>query len=238
MKVALICIAKNEDNYIDEWLKYHKKIGFDKIFIYENNWRCPPNINYDFVEKTEFDGEIQQIPAYNHFIYYKSHDFDWVCFLDVDEFIVLKQHSNIKDFLNNYNHLKCIALNWLFFGNDDLKFNGEYSLIKRFTKRQAELNKHIKCIFKPSKKIGMNIHQPNMSWVDMENNEGTGPFSSCKNDSVAFVAHFFCKTPEEFNEKINRGRADMNRPRSLEDYTEGNNNIVEDLSVYNFMYGN
>jgi hypothetical protein len=34
MKTALACIAKNEDNYIDEWIKYHTKIGFDFIYVY------------------------------------------------------------------------------------------------------------------------------------------------------------------------------------------------------------
>lgn len=34
MKTAIVCIAKNEDNYIDEWLKYHAKLGFDYAYVY------------------------------------------------------------------------------------------------------------------------------------------------------------------------------------------------------------
>lgn len=34
MKTALVCIAKNEDHYIDEWLKYYLKLGFADIFIF------------------------------------------------------------------------------------------------------------------------------------------------------------------------------------------------------------
>lgn len=34
MKSAIVCIAKNEDHYIDEWIKYHLKLGFAKIFVY------------------------------------------------------------------------------------------------------------------------------------------------------------------------------------------------------------
>ena len=37
IKVALVCIAKNEDNYIQEWITYNKLIGFDDIFIYQND---------------------------------------------------------------------------------------------------------------------------------------------------------------------------------------------------------
>ena len=44
MKVALVCIAKNEDLYIDEWIDYHFKLGFDEIFVYQNNWRFNKDI--------------------------------------------------------------------------------------------------------------------------------------------------------------------------------------------------
>lgn len=29
MKTAICAIAKNEDKYIDEWIQYHWKLGFD-----------------------------------------------------------------------------------------------------------------------------------------------------------------------------------------------------------------
>ena len=66
MKVALVCIAKDEDNYIQEWIKYHKEIGFDDIFIYENNWRS--GINQTNVKTIPFDGSCMQLRAYNDFI--------------------------------------------------------------------------------------------------------------------------------------------------------------------------
>ena len=55
MNVALVCIAKNEDNYIEEWVNYHLKLGFDKIFIYQNDWRT--SLENERVEKIEFDGD-------------------------------------------------------------------------------------------------------------------------------------------------------------------------------------
>ena len=38
MNVALVCVAKNEDNYIQEWIDYNKKLGFDDIIIYQNDY--------------------------------------------------------------------------------------------------------------------------------------------------------------------------------------------------------
>ena len=36
---AIICVAKDEDHYIDEWIEYHLKLGFDAIYIIQNQWK-------------------------------------------------------------------------------------------------------------------------------------------------------------------------------------------------------
>ena len=35
-KISICCIVKNEDDLL-EWALYHKLIGFDHIYIYDNN---------------------------------------------------------------------------------------------------------------------------------------------------------------------------------------------------------
>lgn len=37
MKIAIVSIAKNENLYIKDWIDYHLKLGFDDIYIYDNN---------------------------------------------------------------------------------------------------------------------------------------------------------------------------------------------------------
>lgn len=41
IKIALCCIVKDENEYIDEWVNHHKNIGFDQIIIYDNNSKNP-----------------------------------------------------------------------------------------------------------------------------------------------------------------------------------------------------
>jgi hypothetical protein len=57
---------------------------------------------------------------------------------------------------------------------------------------------------------------------------------------IAYLAHYWCKTPQEFKNKVDRGRANspLWKKRSYDEYKNGNFNEVEDLTVYNFMYGN
>jgi hypothetical protein len=66
MRIVLVCIAKNEEKYIQEWIDYHFKLGFDSIYIYENDWKS--NIVQDNVTTISFNGRAKQMPAYNHFI--------------------------------------------------------------------------------------------------------------------------------------------------------------------------
>ena len=87
MKTALVAIARNEEHYLKEWYEYNRKIGFDDIFVYENNWRYKGEVP-SYVHLIEWDGTCQQLPAYNDFIENKRANFDWALFIDVDEFFV------------------------------------------------------------------------------------------------------------------------------------------------------
>ena len=101
-KVALVCIAKNEDYYIQEWLDYHFKLGFDHAFIYANDWEYTNSS--DKVTVIPFPGKCQQLPAYNDFIKNFYDRYDYAAFFDVDEFLVLKENPSIQDFIEK-NHL-------------------------------------------------------------------------------------------------------------------------------------
>ena len=59
---SVICtVAKNEDNYIDEWLEYNLTLGFDKIHIYQNFWRYSGKFKNDpRIELIDFDIEYPQ----------------------------------------------------------------------------------------------------------------------------------------------------------------------------------
>jgi len=241
MKVALVCIAKNEDRYIQEWTDYNKKLGFDDIFIYQNDWRCQledPNII-----KIELDGINQQRTAYNQFIRNNYNNYDWAAFFDVDEFLVLKKHKNIKEFISDYSDYSAIGINWVLFGNNGIsKIETDTSVLRRFTKRQNSINPHIKSIVKLSNNLTMDVHNP-LSIDILNTNYKTfkGPFNNTGDDTIAQLNHYFCKTEEEFIEKSNRGRADIpnqENKRTISDFNNHNFNEVEDLTAMNFLYDN
>jgi hypothetical protein len=239
MKVALVCIAKDEDIYLEEWIKYNKKLGFDRIFIYENDWVC--KIDDDIITKIPFPGRIMQLKAYNDFIAKYYEEYDYAAFFDCDEFLVLKKHKTIQEFLNDYNHPVGIGINWQFYGHGGKKIRESNSLIKQFTRRGLGVNQHVKCIInlKSGCKI-FNPHFPNMPVIDTRRIMFSGPFNIDGNDEVAIINHYHVKTYEDWLIRCKRGRSDRNDPMSINIWEEnmGKDIEIEDYCAYNFLYGN
>lgn len=237
-KIALVCIAKNEDDYIQEWIDYHFKLGVDEIFIYENDWRS--DIIMDRVHTIPFDGKERQIFAYNDFIFTKSKQFDWVIFIDVDEFVVLHKHSNIQNFLKQYGNLPPsprmdgIAINWMHFGDNNAPPKG--SVLERFTRRGKYPDRHIKLIMRLNgDRIMLGPHHSYGFWMDTNGRIGSNQNNFDGPYDVIQLNHYFCKTKSEFESKMNRGRADCHVSKTMEDFESFNQNEIEDLTALNFF---
>ena len=114
LKVCLCTIGKKENLYATEFVEHYKKIGYDKIFIYDNNdiddekFEDVLNrqISMNFVEIINYRGYRgkRQSPQSEAFVdcYEKNKNkYNWLSFFDFDEFLELKRNKNIKEYLNN-----------------------------------------------------------------------------------------------------------------------------------------
>ena len=70
-----------------------------------------------FLTKAICDGPSIQTPLYSK-ILQDNTEYDWLAFIDCDEFIVLKKHNNIKELIEEYkDRTDVIGLNWFMYGN-------------------------------------------------------------------------------------------------------------------------
>jgi hypothetical protein len=240
MKVVLVCIAKDEDFYLDEWLEYNKKLGFDEIVMYENDWRC--NIEKPFLRKIQMDGLNKQLEAYNDFIFNRKEDYNYAAFIDCDEFIVLRKHNNIKEFLEEYGNPKGIAINWHRYGSLGKLTRKSNSLLKTFTLRESKVDSHIKTILNLDSKGYMILpHNPDISIPDTNGKEISGPFNHDGPEDVISINHYHHKTYEDWEIRCNRGRADT-ADKNFWWKTEQWNKAInlfretEDLTAHDFFY--
>jgi hypothetical protein len=125
----------------------------------------------------------------------------------------------------------------LFGDNGHKTVNGDYNVVKRFTKRQKDVNFHVKCIVKLIPTTHMGVHNPSSVWVDTHKRQNVGLFTQIHTDDIAQINHYFCKTQEEFQLKCDRGRADtFDIKRNMSEFEPHNTNDIEDLTAYNFFY--
>lgn len=235
------CIALNEEPYIDEWIKYHLALGFSHIYIYDNSdTNTLKNRNSNNVTIIHFPGKTKQLEAYDMCVLQYKNKHKWCAFIDCDEFIVLKKHNSIMEFLNEYNDCDSIALNWLMFGSSNKKEYHNEPVTSRFRYCSSTVNDHIKCICKlNSINKYASAHHPQLYKGDVfDTNKKIiyGPLNSDGDLSVACIHHYYTKSEEEFREKIERGRADIIQKRSLDELINihSNNNNVYNSDAWDF----
>lgn len=247
MKVAICCIAKNEDNYIDEWIDYHFKLGFDNIHIYQNNWKYNGKFLQDnriiLEEFLDDNFSMVQMQKYNEFIQKYGEIYDWAAFIDIDEFVSLRQQENIKVFLNKYNQYKSIGLNWNMFGTNNVQFDGKnYSYINRFLYCGKKLDHHIKVIIhlsltKTVARFGWHPHNvihPNWTISVDKQRFINGPFNEKQlyDKSIAVINHYFFKTKQQFMMKCQRNHQSFDWFDKMEH--QPNLSEDKDLNAFNF----
>lgn len=251
-KIALVTLAHKDELYIQEWIDYHLKLGFDDIHIFQNNWRWETQTTNENVFLHEFDGQsyksdepiwVKNIQAkcFTEFGRKYCDEYEWVAFFDIDEFLVLKKTNNIKEFIKDYDNHDCLIINWAMFGDNGITdFDENYtSQLKRFTKRQSNLHSQFKSICKLKPNFEHQIHWTNGEWVDTTLRHGNGPFNHNANSDVAQLNHYYIRTYPEFLIKRERGGVDdINTKKSIETFNENNHNEVEDTLARDFLYEN
>ena len=222
--ICIFTCALNEEKYISEWCYYHFKIGIDKIFICDtsNNFSLSNhNVSKDnrikLIHRPNFGEKFDQVKHINEHFNNEKNNFKWCAQIDCDEFIVLKKHSNIKDYLNSINlHSGCLGINWVFFGNNNHLFYQNKPVINRFTKCENKPDKHIKCIsvMKDVDKH-VNMHFPLLKNGNQINENRkiyeNGAFQENSSTNSIQLNHYVLKSREEFNKRYNvlSGRKDI-----------------------------
>ena len=234
-KVCICTIGKNENRYIREFVEYYKKIGVDKIFLYDNN--DLDKENFKTVIKDYIDKEYVQIfnwrgikaphfKAINDCYLRYNKYYNWLIFYDVDEYIHLYNYGNIKDFLNDkkFNKRQKIYLNWVFHTDNNQIHYQNISLFKRFPEieRDAIINKNfiqkVKSILRGNISDFVISKSKETSHIITNSVKGCNGFGKeinllkenlMKNSDTKFyyIDHFYTKSLEEFVDKINRGSA-------------------------------
>lgn len=130
--VAIVAIARLENQYINDWISYHRNLGFDHIYLYDN--ACGNEVHIDSVLTEENSNITTIVPAYDRTSYQMdayteaytrfNDKHDYLLYIDIDEFFTLMQHKDVSEYIDFINE-KCpgfqnIRVNWELYGDDDV----------------------------------------------------------------------------------------------------------------------
>ena len=221
MYPVLVCIAKREQQYIQEFIRYHLALGFKRIFLYDNEDEPTYEklLQNDLVTVTHypFNNHEQpvQIMILEHFIQHFMKDCTHVAHIDLDEFICLKKHRSIQEFIEEYivGTTVGIGMNWRFFGSSGNREQTNEPITQRFTMCQEKGDTHIKTLFKcDTFLMYRSVHDIMTTKGFIKSTNGKiirGPWNQHIDFSVIQLNHYKCKTWPEFQYIRQRQRADI-----------------------------
>ena len=254
--LALVLIAKDEGSYIKEWLDFHIKQGVSQFIIYDNgstdNFHevLAPYIEAGTVNYETIKGKRRQVDAYNMSLNKYGHKFRYMGFIDTDEFIYIRR--NIKDgnlckfmdaFMSEHKNAGGLAVNWLIFGSSGHEKRPEGGVLRNFTRCSENDFKHnlaFKTICDPMRVLAAHVHAPSCFYRGFhEVNEDGEIIINPSSSKVSFekirINHYFCKSKEEFQDKMKRGKGYNPGGHSMKNFLRMDKNDVEDTEILSRM---
>ena len=232
INLAITAIAKNEAPYIREWIEFHRLVGVEKFFIYDNESTdnlkevLKPYIESGIVEYTYFPGRCRQFPAYRDSIARNANRVKFMAIIDCDEFITPIKHNTIPEFIEYLEQkikhkIDAVGINWIMHG-----YNGHYDkqeglICENYSKcdLNKDSNRHIKSIVRLRSVISNThphfcIHKLFSKIVNTKGEEMYGPFTEPHLDEIV-IHHYYTKSFEETKSKMQKGFADQTNKRQI-----------------------
>ena len=228
--LAVCAIAKNEGAYFQEWIEWHRSVGVEKFYIYDNESSddtkeaLAPYIESGLVEYVFLPGKKQQLPAYDHCLDKNRLEARWIAVIDLDEFIVPIKDETIPEFLKRFENFSAVEINWLIYGSGGAKKKEAGGVMERF-KRHATLdhksNRHVKTIVDPRRVFNfIGCHEAARISGISADSHGKAIKKHFRDreaqQDVIRINHYAVKSYEEFLEKRARGRARTVQQRNLD----------------------
>lgn len=238
-KVAICAIAKLENLYLREWVDYYYNMGVDNIILYDNNdldgeypqWVIGDYIANGFVKYEDVRGKHRyQLASYNNCYKKYKNEFEWLGFLDIDEFWYINPSYNISDVLNDerFPNSFALMLNWLCYGDCNLVHYDGRKIQERFQNPSTPfdiesngglINKVYKCFVRvhdnhdvtffdagyPAYNNDYGVFDKKFYFLDKEDFSYQGkdipPNEDFYKNTISYIKHYRTLTIEEFLHK-------------------------------------
>ncbi len=262
MKSAVCLIVRNEVRDIGEWMAFHALAGFDTQIIFDNG---SDDGTADVVRAAQRHIDIRthdwptragnaQTAAYEAACEAYRLEFDWIAFIDSDEFLIVPGFEPVNHFLARFEGWSAIAVNWAVYGANGHDAFPPGLVIENFTHRAPPdffPARHVKTLLRPR----LAIRCPNPHYFEMrEDIDGhycdphgkymlwfrapEAPGGTLRGVSRAMpdyaacrVNHYFTRSRAHWEAKLRRGYPSDVAVRKAEEFIEYNRNEIADSTA-------
>jgi hypothetical protein len=256
-ELAVAAIMKNEAPYIAEWIEYHRMLGVEKFYLYDNESTdntldiLKGYIQDGIVEYTYFPGKgvSNQIRSYADAVRRFRNNTKWLAVIDIDEFIVPVSKTKIIDVVNELREelwrkkrkkIFGLAVHWVQYG-----YGGHYKkpkglVIENFRKNAGPVT-HMKSIFNPRAAFftaPLSVHTPIYLDLGFGYNESgkEHPWEAPISADIIRINHYITKSYEEYSKKVERNKTGFPETKNIlpeydGDYLSGYEDTIMDKYV-------
>lgn len=237
-----IClIIRDENEYLEEWLKWHICQGAEHFYIYDHGSKQPvkrfvrtlDRSIYRKITVIDWKGKHKdaQPDAYNDCLKRFGTESRWIGFIDADEQVRLKANRTLPEFLKDYEEYAGVWAVWITYNANGHIHKTDGTLRERFTKisRHDEwANKAGKVFVQPLLMREMVIHNGSPEYgfeIADEHKNVVAPYSitneKASEDSIC-VDHYYTKSYEEWMRKLYRGCGHAKYQRKYDEFFKVN----------------
>lgn len=241
--ISICLLIKDEGRYLPEWLEWHRKIGIEHFYIYDNGSEIsvsnfiPKNfIKYVTIIDFPPPRKNTQQEAYFNCIKNFGKDNEWIAFLDTDEFLRIKNGISIQDFLAEFKIEDAILVPWIIYNANGHIKSSEQLVRDRFTQIADDLfpknEPTHKAIVRMRRVTHMGAHSPIPTLCSLlitdENHNNIKQVTKISGEKIV-IDHYFTRSYEEWVEKIRRGSCDPYYSRKYDLFFQLNPDLIDNI---------
>ena len=258
MKSAICLIVRNEVRDIAEWISFHALIGFDAQIIFDHQSddgtsaiiKTATALHDIRYHSWADSSQRSQIAAYEAACAAYKHEFDWIAFVDSDEFVMLTADESINTFLARFDGWSGVAVNWAIYGSNGHDDYPDTLVLDSFTTRAGTdffAARHVKSLIRPGfaarclnphcfdlrgDRLGSycDTRGRAMQWWPAPELGGILPGVSLQppDYSICRINHYFTRSRAHWAAKLKRGYPSDVAIRRMAEFDEHDRNEVDD----------
>ncbi|HEY3845791.1 MAG TPA: glycosyltransferase family 2 protein [Acetobacteraceae bacterium] len=220
-KLVVCTVFENEAPYLPEWIAYHHLAGVQHFVLYDNGSTDDParavrnSPLMEHVTLIRWPQRPGRVAAYRHFIDIFAPGFEWVAFLDVDEFLLPLNSRNAADTLNSMSNAAAVLVHRRVFGPGAWQEPPSGLVIENYDRRAADdfpANRHVKAIVRCNElsDVGQNPNEFRINGPVFNTAGHLAPNSAIQAQPCyqnLIINHYYTRSRQDWLAKLQRKQA-------------------------------